>query len=202
MQLLVLLLVMEPDLQDAQHLGELAPARRLASNRSTAASTCARKAATSLAVGPRDQSALRPRVARAGRDVVGVEQIGEAARRTRDSRRDAAPAGTARRTRSCAPDAIWSGWHPASTARPDPRRSAAPRAARSPRARRGRRRARRREDRRRAVGMIGAVSSSSRRRRSTDDEVAGVMPNPGLEKSRRFGDVKLLGRHRWFPHYT
>ena len=44
-QLLVLLLVIEPDLQYAHHLGELSP-RAVRSNRSTAASTCARKAVT------------------------------------------------------------------------------------------------------------------------------------------------------------
>ena len=41
-------------------------------------------------VGPRQQAALRPRVPRTGGDVIGVEQVGELARRTPDSPADAA----------------------------------------------------------------------------------------------------------------
>ena len=64
-QLLVLLLVMQPDLEDAQHLRRARVSSAVAISRSTAASTCARKAATSCAVRPREQPALRPRMARA-----------------------------------------------------------------------------------------------------------------------------------------
>ena len=72
----MLLLVMEPDLEDAQHLGELRsvsfveqPHDRVVDMGAIGGDLRVRR--------PRDQSALRTRVPRAGRDVVGIEQIGE-----------------------------------------------------------------------------------------------------------------------------
>ena len=137
-QFLVLLLVIEADLDD----------RDAASAKSVRAiSISARDRGVDMsAIGgdfggarPRDQAALRARLPRPGRDVIGVEQIGEALVERRDSPARTAAAEIARRTTSHARDATWSGSRPASTGRPDPRPTAARRAARSRRAPRERR---------------------------------------------------------------
>ena len=92
--------------------------------------------------GPRDQAALRPRVPRAGGDVIGVEQKAEALVELAIAGGVRLEQELSRRTRWCARDAIWSGSRPPSTARSDLRPTAARRGARSPRARCGRPRTR------------------------------------------------------------
>ena len=72
----MLLLVIETDLEDAQHLGELRSAGLVDEPHDR--SIDMRAIGRDLAVGrPRHQSALRARMPRPGRDIVGVEQIGE-----------------------------------------------------------------------------------------------------------------------------
>ena len=113
-QFLMLLLVMEPDLEDRQDRGQRGVVRVVDQRRNRRVDM--RAVGRDFArVRPRDQAALRPRMARAGGDVVGVEQEREALVERPVAGHDAAAAETARRTRSCARDAIWSGSRPAST---------------------------------------------------------------------------------------
>src|SRR5262245_65299875 len=75
-ELLMLLFVMEADLEDAHHLGQLrivgAGEQALHSRVDVGA-----KRGDALAVRPRDEPALGPRVARPSRHIVRVEEIGE-----------------------------------------------------------------------------------------------------------------------------
>ena len=132
-QFLMLLLVMQADLDDRHDLVE----RR----RVGALDQPLHRRIDMGAIGgdlrdvrPRDQAALRPRVARAGRDVIGVEQKGEALVELAIAGHVRLQQELSRRTRWCARDAIWSGSRPASTARPGLPATAARRGARSPRA--------------------------------------------------------------------
>ena len=165
-QFLMLLLVMQADLDNRR---DLARARFVG-----AADQRRHRGIDMRAIGrdigggrPGDQPALRTRMPRSRRDIIGVEQEGEARIELDDIPAHAASAGTARRTRWYARDAISSGWRPASTEPPGPRPTAAPRGVRFPRARRGRHRPRWR--RTLAPGL--AVSRSSR------DAVASGMLN-------------------------
>ena len=75
-EFLVLLLVVQPDLQDTHHLGELrlfgARQQPLDSRIDVGA-----KRRDALAVRPREEAAPWPRVARASRDIVRIEKVGE-----------------------------------------------------------------------------------------------------------------------------
>ena len=187
-ELLVLLLVMEPDLENPQDLRKLAilgPGKQPLDRRIDVGA----EGRDVLAVRPREQPPSRPRMTRASRHIIGVEKIGEALI-------EDAIAGQMR--------------HQQELLEKPGRMRAMP----FGRARIGHRLHHlilRAERRRAALGFrahgaegiapgdarivrwggceIG-LESSSRRRRRTGDKVAGVMPNPGLEKSK--GDRKLL----------
>src|SRR5262249_7602894 len=73
-KLLMLLLVIEPDLENAQHFRQLRVLRALEQSLDVDVGA---EGSNAFAVGPRDESAPRPRVPRSGRDVVGIEEIGE-----------------------------------------------------------------------------------------------------------------------------
>src|SRR5947207_12282086 len=75
-KLLMLLLVMQPDLENTQHFRQLRVLRALEQSLDGRVDMGA-EGGNAFAVGPRDESALRPRVARPGRDVVGIEAIRE-----------------------------------------------------------------------------------------------------------------------------
>src|SRR5439155_24853187 len=75
-KLLMLLLVMQPDLENPQHFRQLRVLRALEQSLDGRVDMGA-EGGNAFAVGPRDESALRPRVARPGRDVVGIEEIRE-----------------------------------------------------------------------------------------------------------------------------
>jgi hypothetical protein len=72
----MLLLVVEADLQDAQHLRKLGLVHRRYQSLDGGVDMGA-KIGNLGAVRPREEPALRSRVARAGGDVIGIEQIGE-----------------------------------------------------------------------------------------------------------------------------
>src|SRR5262245_58117567 len=72
----MLLLVMQPDLENAQHFRQLRVLRALEQSLDAGVDMSAERG-NAFAVGPRDESPLRPRVARPGRDVVGIEEISE-----------------------------------------------------------------------------------------------------------------------------
>ena len=93
-QLLMLLLVIEPELDSgAQDFGKRCRARF--DDQPLDRRIDMRAIGGDLAgVRPRDQPALRPRMARAGGDVIGVEQEREALVETWIARRDSAAAGT------------------------------------------------------------------------------------------------------------
>ena len=76
-QLLMLLLVIEPDLDDRNDLRQRRVVRAL-DQRLDRAIDMRAIGRDLLRVRPRDQPALGPRVPRARRDVIGIEQIGEA----------------------------------------------------------------------------------------------------------------------------
>ncbi len=130
-QFLVLLLVVQPQLDEVGHvffpLGEQ-PGHRLVH--------VAAIGADLLRAGPGDQAARRARLPRADGFVVAVEQEAELGIERRVARQVADRARTARRTRSCGRGATSQATRPAWTGRTGPRRSAPQRAAPCGRARR------------------------------------------------------------------
>ena len=76
-EFLVLLLVMQPDLQDAQHLGKLRPLDARQQQPLDSRIDVGAKRRHAFAVRPREEAAPWPRVARASRHIVRIEEIGE-----------------------------------------------------------------------------------------------------------------------------
>jgi hypothetical protein len=165
----MLLLVMEADLEDAHHLGQL---RFVGASEQAFYSLVdmGAKRGDLFAIRPRDEPALGPRVARPSRHIVRVEEIGE----------------------PLIEDAIAGKMRPQEKLLEEPgRMRAAPLSAEDHLARRSvSARTARNASRQVIRGSVGvargivSVSPSSRRRRRTGDEVAGGMPIPGLAKSR------------------
>ena len=85
-QFLMLLLVMQADLEDAAPIFEPSVRRVSIEQPLDRRVDMGAVGGRLVDIRPRDQAALRPRMARAGRDIIGVEQDRRSARRTRDSR--------------------------------------------------------------------------------------------------------------------
>src|SRR5213078_2246195 len=75
-KLLMLLLVMQPDLENPQHFRQLRVLRALEQSLDARVDMGA-EGGNAFAVGPREEPPPRPRVARPGGDVVGIEEIWE-----------------------------------------------------------------------------------------------------------------------------
>ena len=170
-QLLMLLLVMQPDLEDRN--------TRLASPRGALDQPLDRAIDMGaigrdlLAIRAGDQAALRARMTRTGGDVIGIEQEAEALVEFAIAGR-AARAGTSRRTRWCARDAIWSGSRPASTARSGLRPTDARRAL--------------------GLGAHGRKASNQRPRASSKDGLAASAPWPASSRGRGEAAGKRHGK--------
>ena len=136
-QLLMLLLVVQADLQNARDLGPRRAAR-LGDQRFSRRIDMRAVLRDLDGIRPRDQPTLRPRMARTGGDVIRVEQEREAlvvnrvARHVRLNQKRLEEPGRVRAM------PLRSGLRPASTGSPDPQPRAARRGARSRRARGGR----------------------------------------------------------------
>src|SRR5947209_2685009 len=72
----MLLLVMQPDLENAQHFRQLRVLRAREQSLDARVDVDA-EGGNAFAVRPRDEAAPRPRLPRSGRDVVGIEEIRE-----------------------------------------------------------------------------------------------------------------------------
>ena len=182
-QLLMLLLVIEPDLDDRNEPAEIARGFDQRRHRLVDMGAIGGDLGGART---RHQAALRPRLARPGGDVIGIVQISETLIERRGSLWHRAAAETARRTTSHARDATWSGWRRASTGRPGPPATASRRGARSRRARRENCSAKTAADRRPAVSTAtsfpaaGWAGSASRTRLDKAE--------PGMIKVRKRRD--------------
>ena len=145
-----------------------------------------------LAVRPRDQPALRPRVARAGRHIIRVEQIGEPlvedaiAGKVRDQQELLEEPG-GMRAMPLGRAGIRHRLHELVLGA-----QASPRAARFRRARREKCRARGSADRSGAAFRIVAAHCASLTVRRMDAEVTGAMPNPGFSEIETMRDMKPI----------